>query len=211
MNKLSLPLVLLAVAGAGSASATGFTGANDPASFTVANVGTLTGLSPSPGLALFSSSQLVLVGANTASPSPANFTPGCAGGVYSVLGSPCQIQAVSSVPGSYGFDWSYVSADPDGPAGDIFGVVVDGQRIALSDLGGPVAQSGSYSFVAGSSFGWFINCTDCIGGFATATVSSFAVTPVPEPGALTLMLAGLAGIGASKGWRWAAPQGALRT
>lgn len=211
MKKLSNVVALLATAALGSAGATGFSGANDPSTFSIANVGTLTGLSPSPGLALFGSSQLVLLGSNTTSPSVGDGTPGCAGGVYSVLSSPCQIQATASVPGSYAFDWSYVSADPDGPAGDIFGLLVDGQRVALSDLGGAVAQSGHYSFTALGSFGWFINCTDCIGGIATATVSGFEVTPVPEPAAWALMLGGVVGIGVWRGLRSATRRRTLRT
>ena len=88
-----------------------------------------------------------------------------------MLASPCQLQVTASLAGNIDFDWSYVTADPDGPAGDIFGVMVDGQRFALSDLGGATAQTGHGSFTALSSFGWFVNCTDCIGGFATVAVA----------------------------------------
>ena len=201
MKKLPILAGLMAAAGIGSAAAAGFSGSTDPSTFTIANIGTLTGGSPSPGLAVFSPSLLVMVGSDSTSPSPADLTPGCNGGVYSTLASPCQLQVTTALTGTFAFDWSYVTADPDGPAGDIFGVLLDGQRIALSDLGGPTAQTGHGSFTALSSFGWFVNCTDCIGGFATATVSGLQVTAVPEPAALGLMLAGLAGIGVWKGSR----------
>jgi hypothetical protein len=111
---------------------------------------------------------------------------GCTGGTYSVLG-PCQIQAVYAVPGAYSFAWSYATADGAGPGGDFFGVLVDGVRITLSDLGGPVNQVGAQQYTAATSFGWFLNCTDCTGGAATATITALAV---PEPSAWVLLVAG---------------------
>jgi hypothetical protein len=203
MNRLTLAVLLAGAVAAPAAMAAGFTGAADPGAFAVANVGTLIGGSPTFGTATFSAIQLVLLGSNSISPAPASSAPGCSGGVYSTLTSPCQLQVVLATAGAYSFDWSYVSADNDGPAGDIFGVLVDGNRIALSDLGGAVAQTGSASFVAATSFGWFINCTDCIGGLATATVSGFELVPVPEPRSYALMLAGVAGIAAARRWRQA--------
>lgn len=178
---------------AAPALAADFTGDADPSAWAIANVGTLIGGSPSMGQALFSTIQLVLVGANSISPDVPSQAPGCSGGTYSVLG-PCQLQVTLGLGGTYAFDWSYVTVDPDGPAGDLFGVIVDGTRLTLSDLGGGIAQSGSASFFANSSFGWYINCTDCIGGLATATVSGFSLTPIPEPGAWLLMSGGLLGV-----------------
>lgn len=175
-----------------AAAADGFTGPAAPAQFAVTNVGTLSGPLSSFGTATFSPIQLVLVGSDTEAASP---VVGCTGGVYGVLASPCQLQVTLAVAGTYSFDWSYVSADADGPAGDIFGVLVDGQRIALSDPGGAIAQTGSASFVASSSFGWLLNCTDCTGGFATATISGFSLAPIPEPPPVALMLMGLAVVG----------------
>lgn len=183
---------------AAPALAAGFTGNADPSLFTVVNIGTLTGASPTLGTATFSATQLVLVGSNSISPAPASQAPGCGGGVYSTLSSPCQLQATLATAGRYSFDWSYISADGDGPAGDIFGVIVNGTRIALSDLGGAVAQTGSASFLATASFGWFINCTDCIGGSAQATVSNFVLSAVPEPQSGALMLVGAVGIAAAQ-------------
>ena len=59
------------------------------------------------------------------------------------------------------------------------------------------SQSGDRTFTATSSFGWFMNCTDCTGGAASAQVSAFStVAAVPEPSTYAAMLGGLAALGA---------------
>ena len=168
----------------------GFVGAADPSQWAVTNMGTLIGGSPTPGSASFSPTTLVITGGNSVSPDPPNLEPGCAGGLYGDLTSPCQIQAVLSGAGDYAFDWSYDTADAGGPSGDIFGVIVDGVRIAISDPGGPSAQSGVHrSYNASTSFGFFVNCTDCIEGGATATISNFSAPDLelPEPASMGLV------------------------
>src|SRR5205085_12592804 len=120
--------------------------------------------------------------------------PGCGGGVFQTLG-PCQLQVTINTPATYSFSWSYLTSDDAGAGGDLFGVFVDSTRIQLSDPAGALAQSGTRSFSALSSFGWFINCTDCIGGSANATISALAVTAaVPEPESFALLLAGALGV-----------------
>ena len=162
-----------------------FSGPTAPASWTIANTGTLIGASPTFGTAVFSPTQLVLTGSNTLSDEL-----GCSGATYSVLG-PCATTASLALNGTYSFHWSYLTGDGGGPAGDMFGVTVNGISTTLSNLGGAVAQSGDATFAA-SSFGWFLNCTDCIGGAATTTISNFTFTQaVPEPETYALMLAGL--------------------
>ncbi len=189
-------LIALLAAAAASPALAGFVGPTDPSHFTVSALGTLIGASPVPGSATFTSTQLTLMGANAVSPSPADQAPACQGGVYSVLG-PCQEQAVISGAGLYSFHWAYTTADDGGPAGDLFGVIVDGSRTTLSDLGGALSQSGDYAVTAASSFGWFVNCTDCIGGAATAVITNFNVASVPEPGSLALVLTAVGGMGAA--------------
>jgi PEP-CTERM motif len=172
------------------ALADNFSGAFDPSNWTVSNLGTLLGTA-TPASSSFSASSLSLTGGNS--------SLGCSGGVYSNYNGPCQIQATIAAPGSYSFNWSYLTGDGDGPGGDIFGVIVDGTRIQVSDLGGALTQGGTKTFDAQSSFGFFMNCTDCTGGSANAMVSNFAfAAAVPEPSTYALMLAGVAGIGA---WR----------
>lgn len=168
-----------------------FVGAADPGLWTTSNTGTLIGGSPTLGSASFSPTTLLLTGSNSSSPDPANFEPGCAGGIYGDLTSPCQTQTVLAGAGTYSFDWSYETFDNGGPGGDIFGVLIDGTRIAISDPGGPVAQPGGHlSFNASTSFGFFINCTDCIEGGAAASITNFESTNVaiPEPGSAGLAL-----------------------
>jgi hypothetical protein len=184
----SVAFALLALLGFAGPAAADFTGPTAPANWTVTNTGTLTGGSPTLGSATFSTTQLMLTGSNSLSPS--GVSPGCSGGFFQTLG-PCQLQVTINKPGTYSFSWSYLTSDDAGPGGDLFGVIVDSTRIQLSDPGGADSQSGARTFAAASSFGWFINCSDCIGGSATATISNFAVAAaVPEPETYALMVAG---------------------
>ena len=193
-------LLLLGLAGRAAAQ---FTGPLAPPAWTVTDTGTLTGSSPTLGTATFSPpTQLILVGSDSVSPAgPGGFAPSCSGGFFQTLG-PCQLQVTANVPGSYAFSWSYLTSDQAGAGGDLFGVIVDGTRIQVSDPGGANSQSGTRTFSASSSFGWFINCSDCIGGSATATISQFAfAAAVPEPETYALMLVGALGV-AVRVQRW---------
>jgi hypothetical protein len=185
----SVAFALLALLGFAGPAAADFSGPTAPANWMVTNTGTLTGGSPTLGSAVFSTTQLVMTGSNSLS--PAGFSPSCSGGFIQTLG-PCQLQVTINMPGMYSFSWSYLTSDEGGPHGDLFGVIVDSTRIQLSNPAGANSQSGTSTFAAASSFGWFINCSDCIDGSATATISSFAVAAaVPEPETYALMLAGM--------------------
>ena len=188
----SVVFACLALLGFAGPAAADFTGPLAPGNWTVTNTGTLTGGSPTLGGATFSTTQLVMTGSDSQSPS--GFSPSCAGGFFGTLG-PCQLQVTTNQPGTYSFSWSYVTSDSGGPGADTFGVIVDSTRVALSELGAGNSQSGTESFEAASSFGWFINCGDCIGGSATTTVSSLAfVAAIPEPETYALMVAGALGL-----------------
>jgi hypothetical protein len=170
-----------------------FSGPTAPANWSIMTTGLLAGSGISAGSATFSTSQLVLAGGDVASPLS---DVGCTGSQYGFVG-PCEVRATINVAGSFAFNWAYTTADGAGPAGDIFGLLVDGARIQLSDPGGAISQSGDRTFSASSSFGWFMNCTDCTGGAATATITGFStVAAVPEPGSYALLAAGLAVLGA---------------
>lgn len=183
---------LFAVAAFCSPAQADFTGAYAPANWTTLTSGTLTGSGTSLGSATFASSSLSLVGGNTLSPLS---DVSCVGGAYGFAG-PCQVQTTINLPGTYSFHWAYSTADDAGPGGDLFGLLVNGARIQLSDPGGAVSQSGDRTFSASSSFGWYINCTDCTGGAASATITAFnTVAAVPEPATYALMLGGLAAFG----------------
>jgi hypothetical protein len=187
-------LLMLALAALAVPAQAQFSGPYAPANWTTLSTGTLAGTGTSAGSASFSSSLLTLVGGNGVA--PAGSDASCVGGTYGFAG-PCQIQTTIGAPGTYSFHWSYLTADADGPAGDIFGVVVNGVRTSLSDPGGSISQSGDRTFTASSSFGWFLNCSDCTGGAATAMITNFTVAqPIPEPSTYALMAAGLAALGA---------------
>ncbi len=184
----SAAFALLALLGFAGPAAADFTGPTAPANWVVTNTGTLTGGSPTLGTATFSTTELTMTGSDSLSPS--GFSPSCSGGFFQTLG-PCQLQVTLNTPGTYSFSWSYLTSDDAGPGGDLFGVIVDSTPIQLSDPGGANSQSGTNSFAAASSFGWFVNCSDCIGGSATATISRFDfAAAVPEPETYALMLAG---------------------
>ncbi|MBV9892022.1 MAG: PEP-CTERM sorting domain-containing protein [Rhizobacter sp.] len=181
----------LALAALATPAHADFSGPFAPANWTTTTTGTL--LNPgSLGSATFTTSQLTLVGGDVANPTG---DVGCSGSTYGFIG-PCEVMTKISATGSFAFHWAYTTADGAGPAGDIFGLLVDGTRIQLSDPGGAISQSGDRTFSASSSLGWFLNCTDCTGGAATAIVSRFTtVQAVPEPESYALMAAGLALLG----------------
>ena len=188
----SILFTLLAAVLAGPALAAPVTGTAGLGNFSVDNTGTLDGNPILLGTAVpVSVTQMLLTGSDAA--------VGCLGGVFSVATSPCALMVTLGLAGDYSFHWAYNTADGAGPAGDIFGVVVDGQTTVLSDLGGAINQTGNASFSASSSFAWFVNCTDCSGGSASVSITQFSTTAVPEPTTAALVLVALAG---AAGLRW---------
>jgi PEP-CTERM motif len=159
----------------------GFNGPYDPSQWTTTILG-----SPAQGSAVFSASHtmLTILGGNA----------GCVGGVAGFLG-PCQINVTTNRPNTaFTFHWDYVTSDADGPGFDLFGLLVNGNRTTLSDVGGPIHQSGDVSIAANTQFGWFVNCTDCTGGLATINITAFTAA-VPEPAALVLLGLGWGAVG----------------
>lgn len=94
----------------------------------------------------------------------------CAKGQYGFSDSPCEVTAkLENTDGSQRYNWTYTTTDASGPGADILGVIVDGTRQALSDPGGPLQQSGTIELSGPAEF--FVNCTDCTGGAASATIN----------------------------------------
>jgi hypothetical protein len=101
-------------------------------------------------------------------------TKGCSGAQFGFTTSPCSVNAsVNAGSGSFSFDWSYVTRDTSGPGADLFGMIVDGKVVPLSDPGGALTQSGHRDVSATTSLSFYINCTDCTDGAATASITSF--------------------------------------
>ncbi len=106
-----------------------------------------------------------------------------------------QLTAVAAAGGTFSFDWVYSTTDQDAdPFLDPAGYIGNG-RFQLSDNGGAVAQSGSFSLAVnqGDVIGFWVGTTDNLLGGATLTISNFSA-PIPEPGAAALMALGLAGL-----------------
>jgi hypothetical protein len=118
------------------------------------------------------------VGGNTGAP-PGS---GCASGINT-----CEIDISHTGGLLIKFHWAYSSADD--PGFDPFGMLVDGNHINLATVGG---SSGDVVVAPKSTFGWFINCTDCTSGAATAVVTGFVAAP--EPASLLLLGLGLIGL-----------------
>ena len=94
---------------------------------------------------------------------------------------------------SFSFHWDYNTSDI-GPGFDQFGLLLNGVHTVLSDLGGPLHQSGDVFIKANTQFGWYVNCTDCTGGAAIVNITQF--TAAPEPASLMLLGLGLAALAA---------------
>jgi hypothetical protein len=171
----------------------GFTDGFAPGTWTVNFTGTLLTPGGNLGIVTQTPTTFTIVGGNGTSPNPANDVPDCSGATYSVLG-PCEADIFhTSAPfANFMFHWAYTTADRDGAPGDIFGMLINGTRIQLSDPGGAISQSGNFTAHAVTSFGWFVNCTDCINGAATATITNFVAQAAPEPATLALVALGLA-------------------
>jgi len=189
----------LAISVPASALIIGFTDVFAPGQWTVSFLGTLTGGSPNAGNVIMTNTSTAITGGNAIAPPPGGDTPACVGGVYGFVG-PCEVDVVTThIMNPFSFQWSYVTNDTGGPGGDLFGVLVNGARIQLSDVGGPVTQTGQFTVnTATTSFGWYVNCTDCIGGAATATITNFRAGTVPEPATLWLTSLALMGLAFSR-------------
>jgi len=155
----------------------GFTGPFNPGTWTTNFLGTLNlSAGGGPGSTSQTATTLTIVGGNTGIASP---SLGCTSGINT-----CEIDFTHTAGLLFKFHWTYNTADD--PGFDPFGVLVDGNKITLATVNG---TSGDFAIGAKSTFGWFINCTDCTSGAATAVITGFVAAP--EPASLLLLALGL--------------------
>ena len=194
---MSLKNVLVAAASIGaaviavptaSAAIIGFTGLFAPGNWTTtlaggppAGGGAPAGVNPSGAPA-----SIQLTGGDS----------GCDSYFNSGIPGPCATNFTLAMPAGFSsvsFHWAYTTND-NGADFDPFGVLINGVFTELTNpsLGN---QSGNFSRagLAGATFGFSINCTDCNLGESTVTISQFQA---PEPGSLALLGMGLAGFAA---------------
>jgi hypothetical protein len=188
-TKLSTRIVavLLAVLGLSAslpaqADIIGFTGPFNPSTWTTTFVGTLNlTAGGGPGLTTMTPSTLTMVGGDTGM----DVGLGCASG-----NGTCEIRITHAGAAPLHFHWSYSTVDE--PTFDPFGMLVNGAHVQLASVNG---TSGDVSLPATASFGWYINCTDCTSGAATAVITAFQVA---EPASLALLALGLAIFGGTR-------------
>ena len=184
MNKhtvaVAIAVLCLLVSAPAKADIIGFTGPFNPATWTTTFLGTLNlSAGGGPGSTSQSSTTLTIVGGNTGIAFP---NLGCISG-----NGTCEIDFTHTGGLLFKFHWTYNTADD--PGFDPFGMLVDGNHVLLATTNG---LAGDVVVSAKSTFGWFINCTDCTSGAATATITAFSAAP--EPASLVLLALGLAAL-----------------
>jgi hypothetical protein len=154
-----------------------FTGPFNPGTWTTTFLGTLNlSAGGGPGSTAQTNTTLLIVGGNTGV-APPNL--GCISGINT-----CEVDITHAAGLLFKFHWTYNTADD--PGFDPFGMLVDGNHITLATLNG---SAGDVSIFAKTTFGWFINCTDCTSGAGTATITGFSAAP--EPASFLLLGLGL--------------------
>jgi hypothetical protein len=151
------------------AKADGFIGYYAPSSFTLANMG---GFLPNGSASFPDSATLILTGTNDGSGLPGN----------------TNLTVAARAPGL--FQFSYVFTTLDEPGFEYGGFLLSGAFFQLADTDG---ESGSVIVPVslGETIGFSVGSGDDTGGAGVLTVTDFAA-PVPEPGAMQLLLAGAA-------------------
>jgi MYXO-CTERM domain-containing protein len=158
-------IAILAVAGlAGAASANDFTGAYDPANWTIADV--------AGGSVVFNGNTGVTL------------TSGDIG-----LAGDTTVTIAAAATGTFSFDWSYSSGD----SGDFdSGGYIHNGQFFLGQNDTPGSGSVAIAVNAGDTIGWYVNTLDGAFGPGTLAVTNFR-GPIPAPGAAALLgLGGLA-------------------
>jgi hypothetical protein len=205
MKKLAMVSALAMASTMGSAHGAvlqGFTGPLAPATWTVSHTGNVIG-NGNGGVTSFTPTTLTFVGGDDPNGDLSGLSPSCAGAITGDPGA-CQINiAAAAILAPFTFTWSYSTADVTA-GNDIFGVVIDGIFKDLSDPGGALSQTNTFTANPTRSFAFAINCTDCVGGAATVSITAFSA--VPEPGTIALFSLGMLIVGVVRQKRYLARQ-----
>jgi hypothetical protein len=169
-TKVSVPsaIVLLALLiFAAPPARAGFIGPYDPSNFVLINT------NADGSLAVLDSNTIQLTGGNNGSDQP---------GTTDFL-------ILAPATGVVSFDWSYSSLDT--PTFDYAGYVINAIFTQLADTDGEAGQA-AFQVSTGDMFGFRAGTVDNTGEPGILTVTNFdapgAASPVPEPGALSLIL-----------------------
>lgn len=169
----TLGTTVIALGVAGTAQASGFSGAYDPSNWTLTNINSNGDVDTSAAPSLI-------------------ITRGGDNGTFAFGQTSYTIAAAGN--GLVSFDWIYETSDVDGPFYDNFGFVLNGVFTQLSNNQFSF-QNGTFSTLVnlGDQFGFAVNTVDNRFGAASATIFNFsAPQAVPEPASLI----GILGLGA---------------
>jgi hypothetical protein len=183
LRMLKLAAVPAALMVAPNAAHAGFIGYYDPTNWTFTNA-------PGDGSVDTSGApnSITVTGANNGS------CIGC------IVNYNTDYTITAAVTGTWTFDWQYSTADL--PGYDWGGYLLNGVFAQLATNGG---DSGNISLAvnAGDVIGFRVNCTDCVAGAGTISISNFSAlssgaSAAPEPSSLALMALGASGIVAAR-------------